>query len=179
MSTIAYSVSMDIKALTAGRKRRPMIKRFWEKVSIKGKEDCWEWHGIRNEKGYGRLTAGRGVNLKAHRVAFALSNNGFVADDINVLHTCDNPPCCNPAHLFTGTMKDNTQDMLKKGRGSSPPHAYGKKHHNTKFDEATAIKIIKDTRTLHVIAADYGISWMTVFRLKHGKTWKQLDRSAL
>lgn len=123
---------------------------------------------------YGRLTAGRGINLKAHRVAFALSNGGVVDDDANVLHRCDNPPCCNPRHLFLGTNKENTQDMVAKGRQSAPPRRYGEDHHNTKFDEKTARKIIKDKRTQAVIAADYGISWMTVFRLKAGKTWKKL-----
>jgi hypothetical protein len=170
---------MDIKAITAGRKRRPFNERFWEKVAVKGKDDCWEWQAATNAKGYGRLTSGRGVQLKAHRVAFALSNGGFIAEDVKVLHHCDNPPCCNPMHLYAGTLKDNTRDMIKRGQWSPPPHSYGRSHHNAKFDENTARKIIADTRTLKVIAADYGVSWMTVFRLKHGQTWKQLDRSAL
>lgn len=165
---------MDIKSVTSGRKRRPFNERFWEKVKRCGEDECWEWQAARNAKGYGRLTSGRGVNLKAHRVAFALSNGGVVSDDAHVLHHCDNPPCCNPSHLFVGSAKDNTADMIAKGRGSAPPRLFGARNHNAKFDERVARKIIKDPRTLHVIAADYGISWMTVFRLKHRQTWKHL-----
>lgn len=165
---------MDIKTVTSGRKRRSFNERFWEKVKRGGKGECWEWQAARNAKGYGRLTSGRGVNLKAHRVAYALSNGGFVADDTKVLHECDNPPCCNPNHLFVGSAKDNTADMIRKGRESAPPRSFGASHHNAKFDEAAARAIIEDPRTLHVIAADYGVSWMTVFRLKHRQTWKHL-----
>lgn len=165
---------MDIKSVTSGRKRRSFNERFWEKVKRGAGHECWEWQAARNAKGYGRLTSGRGINLKAHRVAFALSNGGIVDDDTNVLHRCDNPPCCNPSHLFIGTAKDNTEDMIRKGRESSPPRSFGESHHNAKFGEETARAIIKDTRTLHAIAEDYGISWMTVFRLKHRKTWKHL-----
>lgn len=165
---------MDIKSVTFGRKRRNFSERFWEKVARAGENDCWEWQAARNAKGYGRLSSGRGVNLKAHRVAFALSNDGVVADDVYVLHRCDNPSCCNPRHLFTGSAKDNTDDMIRKGRGSRPPRTFGALHHNARFGEETAREIIKDSRTLRVIAADYGISWMTVFRLKHRQTWKHL-----
>ena len=159
------------------RNRRPFEDRFWEKVDKRGPDECWEWTASTNSKGYGRLSSGRGVYLKAHRTAFVLSC-GPIPEDLNVLHTCDNPPCCNPKHLFLGTFKDNTHDMIRKGRGSPPPHTYGELHHNAKFDAATARKIIEDERTLKAIAADHGISWMTVFRLKHGQTWAQLvDRS--
>jgi len=119
---------MDIKATTIGRKRRPFAERFWEKIAIGDDDKCWEWQAARNAKGYGRLTSGRGVYLKAHRVAFALSNGGFVADETHVLHHCDNPPCCNPTHLFIGTPKDNTADMIRKGRWSRPPVFYGDQH---------------------------------------------------
>ncbi|WP_163150507.1 HNH endonuclease signature motif containing protein [Bradyrhizobium uaiense] len=113
--------------------------------------------------------------MKAHRVAYELTE-GEIAEGMSVLHKCDNPPCCNPNHLFLGTKKDNTRDMLSKHRGSQPPHSFGEKHHNTKFDEGAARKIIADQRTHRAIAVEYGISWMTVFRLKHGQTWKKLDR---
>lgn len=165
---------MDIKSITAGRKRRPFEDRFWEKVKRGAVNECWEWQAAKTSNGYGRLTSGRRNNLKAHRVAYALANGGFVDDKTNILHRCDNPPCCNPAHLFSGTKRDNTQDMIAKGRNYPPPHYFGANHHATKFNEVTARKIISDPRTLKVIAADHDVSWMTIFRLKHGKTWKQL-----
>jgi hypothetical protein len=110
-----------------GRKRRPFEDRFWEKVKKLGDDDCWEWQAARNAKGYGRLTSGRGVHLKAHRVAFVLFG-GVIPDNLFVLHTCDNPSCCNPGHLFVGTPKDNMVDKIKKGRGTEPPHYGGDLH---------------------------------------------------
>ena len=109
------------------RKQRSFEERFWEKVRILGPDECWEWQAARTVKNYGRLSAGRGVHLKAHRVAFVLEN-GPVPDGNCVLHTCDNPSCCNPAHLFAGTFKDNTADMIEKGRWSRPPVFYGDQH---------------------------------------------------
>lgn len=165
---------MDIKSVTAGRKRRPLSERFWEKVKRGAPDECWEWQAAKTEKGYGRLTSGRKNHLKAHRVAFALANGGTVDDDTNVLHRCDNPPCCNPAHLFAGTRRDNTQDMIRKGRNSPPPHYFGAKHPATKFDETVARSIISDTRKIAEIAADYDVSHMTIYRIKHRKSWKLL-----
>lgn len=115
---------LSIDQITEGRKRRPIQERFWEKVRIAGTADCWEWQAAKNSKGYGRLTSGRGIHLKAHRVAFALAHGGEITDRSLVLHRCDNPSCCNPAHLFLGTPKENTQDMLAKGRGANGSGGY-------------------------------------------------------
>lgn len=157
------------------RKRLPPSERFWSKVDRRGSDECWPWQASVNETGYGRLTAGRGINLKAHRVACELTR-GPIPAGMSVLHKCDNPPCCNPSHLFFGTKKDNTRDMLAKGRGSPPPRRSGAEHPSAKLDEASARKIIADQRSHRAIASEYGISSMTVFRLKNGKTWKNLDR---
>lgn len=79
---------------------------------------CWEWTGTVNPKGYGLLSVA-GRYLMTHRVSYAL-HCGVDPGQLRVLHRCDNPPCVNPAHLFLGTPKDNTQDMLSKGRGVAP-----------------------------------------------------------
>lgn len=96
--------------------RKTIEERFWEKVQILGPDDCWEWTASLTTKGYGQLCKD-GKTQRAHRVAYAL----FVKDpgELQVLHTCDNPPCCNPRHLFIGTTQDNTADMRTKGRASS------------------------------------------------------------
>jgi hypothetical protein len=105
-----------------------LYRRWAAKVRVPADvEACWEWTASKNDHGYGRMTAGRGVNLKAHRVAYEL-HNGPVPDDKCVLHECDNPPCCNPLHLFLGTKKDNTHDMMAKGRMSPPPIHTGDDH---------------------------------------------------
>jgi hypothetical protein len=76
--------------------------------------DCWVWQGYRNEHGYGRLWAPKRYVHRAAYEAFV----GPIPAGLNVLHRCDNPPCCNPAHLFLGTRADNARDMLAKGRGA-------------------------------------------------------------
>jgi hypothetical protein len=90
--------------------------------------NCWIWCGQKNQKGYGRLRLGpRGQvrALSAHRVFFELANNGL-DPNLHVLHSCDNPSCCNPLHLFSGTNQDNVNDRELKGRNKPPPN--GDKH---------------------------------------------------
>ena len=77
---------------------------------------CWTWTRATNKAGYGKIGSGEGAGtLATHRVSWELTN-GPVPDGLFVLHRCDNPPCCNPAHLFLGTSRDNTLDMIAKGR---------------------------------------------------------------
>lgn len=158
---------------TSAAGRAAIAQRFWAKVIVHS-GGCWEWTASVNEAGYGRMTAGRGNQLKAHRVSWEL-HNGPIPEGMCVLHECDNPPCCNPDHLFLGTQLENQADMRAKGRGSQPPHSYGEAHHNAKFDASAAIAIKADQRSARLVAADYGISQMTVYRLRHSKTWKQLE----
>lgn len=120
------------------------------------------------------MTAGRGTNLKAHQIAFALEY-GPIPNGQCVCHKCDNPECCNPRHLFLGSQADNMRDAATKGRSASPPIMLGERHPNTKFDASAARRIIADSRTLAAIARDYGVSSQTVFRLKHGRTWRELQ----
>ena len=91
---------------------RTLEERFWPKVK-KG-NNCWEWVGAKNNKGYGNFWA-HGISGKAHRSSWEI-HNGPIPKGLNVLHCCDNPSCVNPAHLFLGTQADNIKDMENKGR---------------------------------------------------------------
>jgi hypothetical protein len=80
-----------------------------------GPDDCWPWQGaLGGSAGHGQTSLNRKV-VYAHRVVYELTN-GPIPDGLIVRHTCDNPPCCNPAHLLTGTQFDNVQDMISRGR---------------------------------------------------------------
>lgn len=88
--------------------------RINQYVDRKGPDECWEWKGHRGNAGYG-VAYCQGLQLRAHRVAYMVAK-GDVPEGVLVLHTCDNPPCCNPAHLRLGTYLDNNEDAINKGR---------------------------------------------------------------
>jgi hypothetical protein len=97
-----------------------MIERFWTMVDIRGANDCWEWKGVMGKTRYGAFGYKKGRHIPASRFAL-YTKIGELPSDILACHTCDNPPCCNPAHLFPGTQKDNVADAMAKGRRRSRP----------------------------------------------------------
>lgn len=103
------------------------VQRFWSRVDQSaGRFGCWPWTGSRKEKGYGQ-TYFMGKNVRTHRLAYELEY-GPVPNGLLVCHFCDNPTCCNPWHLVAATAKDNTQDMISKGRANfagNLPHMKG------------------------------------------------------
>lgn len=89
------------------------IARFWAKVrKTKG---CWWWTAALSNKGRGVIHSPDGRRFLAHRASY-LINNGPIADDLFVCHSCDHPACVNPKHLWLGTALDNARDAKAKGR---------------------------------------------------------------
>lgn len=103
-------------ARARGRKvTRPLEERFWPKVDKRCSDECWVWRGGRYSRGYGRFFLA-GKSARAHRIAWQLANGEAVPAGMIVCHSCDNPPCVNPSHLWLGTGTDNYADMVQKGR---------------------------------------------------------------
>lgn len=96
----------------------PLEERFELHIERIPFHECWEWTGTRPSNRYGQIVA-HGKKTPAHRVAWMLYR-GPIPEGMYVLHKCDNMGCVNPAHLFLGTLSDNMQDMVAKGRGPDP-----------------------------------------------------------
>ena len=142
-------------------------ERFWSKVEIRGPNECWPFRGnIRG--GYGRVRFKGGKKRTATHIAWELTN-GPIPERLEIMHTCDNPPCCNPAHLKAETHVANMQDMLAKGRRKLPG---GAAHHAAVIsnEQAELVReMAKTTKNKREIARALGIAYHVVFNiLKRG-----------
>lgn len=93
--------------------------RFWSNVDKRGTDECWPWMAGRFLEGYGQFRVWK-KHIKAHRFSYEITI-GPIGKGLLACHTCDNPPCCNPKHIFVGTHADNARDMTAKGRGYKGP----------------------------------------------------------
>lgn len=133
---------------------------------------CWVWNRGRTVRGgYGQWNIGGKVS-KAHRVSWVLFR-GEIGEGLFVCHKCDNPPCCNPDHLFLGTSGENTLDAWRKGRLPLPKNApRGEQHHSAKLTQSD-VEVVRSSRATGVeLAAKYGVSKTMISRIRKGKAWK-------
>jgi len=143
-------------------------ERFWSRVDKT--TDCWIWNGSINGRGYGRLGY-NGIIILAHRLSWFLTH-GEMPKGI-VMHSCDNRLCVNPSHLSEGTCKDNTQDMIRKGR-----HCHGTKVNGVRLNEdlvkVIRIKLSEGAKIAH-LAREYEVSAFAIHSIKRMKTWKHVS----
>lgn len=134
------------------------LARYFRVGSV---NSCWEWQGSRNEKGYGNFMY-EGRSQKAHRVVYSLKI-GPIPVGACICHSCDNPPCVNPAHLFAADMKANMDDMTRKRRNPT---------HKLSYASAEEIRrLCAEGRAMRSVARDFGVAESTVRLLMRGKTW--------
>ena len=130
--------------------------RFWSNIN-KG-SGCWEWQGYKDGHGYGQLWVGK--KMLAHRLMWMIGHDD--PKELRVCHTCDNPLCVRPSHLFLGTSADNTRDSCIKGRQAR------------KLTESMVRSIRKDRSSLREIAKVYGVDRRLIFGIKKRELWKHV-----
>lgn len=156
-------------------KRKPLVyiaDRFWPKVQRGAADECWPWLASRDRKGYGQFEVD-GKPRRAHRVAYELAL-GPIPTGALLLHSCDNRPCCNPAHLRPGTNRDNVRDMDQRGRRRTVSHQ-GERHGCSKL---TAVAVLEIRSALANgargvdLARAHGVSKATISAIKVGRLWR-------
>lgn len=147
----------------------PQVARFWSNVVRLQPTQCWEWHGYTQTKGYGLYSG-----LLSHRLAYWL-HHGVDPGPLKVCHTCDNPPCCNPAHLFLGTSQHNSDDMVAKGRAQ---HHKGEKASRAKLTEQDVRRMRRCSAPYTKLARSHGLSVSAVRAAAKGVNWSHIDEPA-
>lgn len=154
-----------------------MADRFWCKVDIKGVNDCWEWQAAKFPNGYGSFRVNSTRTSVAHRIAFLL-HTGNLSDDKIICHTCDNPSCVNPNHLFEGTHSDNANDMVSKGRHSSKNrNQKGELNNCAKLNAKIVLKIrslYTQGKTQKEISLLTNVNKANVWCIVHRKSWQHI-----
>jgi len=141
---------------------------FWSKIQVGSWEECWN-HTVgevvtRGHGGYGRIRY-YGKRWLIHRLMYTLAF-GDVPQGLDVLHSCDNPRCCNPAHLWLGTDKDNAQDKSRKGR------CRGRDKLTREQREEIKKRYIPWKVSQSFLANEYGVSKGAITALLSGRSWK-------
>lgn len=160
-------------------------QNFWGRVDKGRATNCWDWRGAVTSGGYGNLSW-HGKHVQAHRVAYWLTFGGIKlttqfrlagkarAYKRFVLHRCDNRRCCNPAHLFLGSMRANQLDAYAKGRKTQPQST----HTNAKLT-AKQVRAIRKVYIPGVIrqvdlAAQYGVSQRLISLVVRNETYRDV-----
>jgi hypothetical protein len=164
-------LAVNVSAIIVTRGER---ERLWSKVQKAGSDECWLFTGARNAMGYGIISI-RGRSCLAHRL-ISETEDGPIPEDVCVLHHCDNPPCCNPAHLFRGDRADNNHDMITKGRHSPPPRNRlgGERNGQARLTNeiVEAIRTRRQTgESGAALAREFGVSPSLVSMIHHGRRW--------
>ena len=147
--------------------------RFWSKVDMRGPDECWLWQGSRNPHGYGKFKIASYELVTASRMAL-ISTKREEPAGLHVLHHCDTPRCCNPAHLYFGTVAQNNADKIRRGRAYSGDQA-GANNGAAKLTEehiALIVERLKAGWNNTRIAADLPASHSTVSLIRLGRTWR-------
>jgi hypothetical protein len=155
------------------RPRGSLEERFFRKIERTG--DCWIWVGNRRPNGYGIIQqGGKGSStLSAHRLSYEM-HKGLIPDGLVVMHSCDNPACVNPDHLTVGTYKQNTADMIAKGRKRTvAPKGTG--NGKAKLNDELVRYIRTSQKNAASIARELKLSENCIRGVRSGRTWSHVQ----
>jgi len=149
-------------------RKKSIAEKIWPKVDIRGPEECWPFLANRSN-GRGNISLyinGRSTSMYASKAAW-VATYGDPGKQY-VLHHCDVPYCCNPAHMYLGDHPQNMSDMWERNR---PSRSKGERHSKAKLTNAQALAIYGEAGSCASIAKRYGISESAVYQIKKGITW--------
>lgn len=159
-------------------------QRFFRAVDNSDSYGCWPWMLKRDKNGYGRLRLGNRF-VRSNRASWII-HNGDIPAGMQILHQCDNPACCNPAHLFLGTAHDNMIDKTRKGRNNVPSgdrhyrrtspergtRGHGLRPRKLTREDAAAIRTMyAKGETQRSIAERFGVTQATISEVVRYRTW--------
>lgn len=151
---------------------RPAAQERFRALADRGApDDCWPWRGETTADGYGRIWLNARRRVMATWVALVMAGRPQPQGSL-ALHTCDNPDCVNPGHLYWGTHKQNMLDRASRKRTYVTP---GEANHKAKLTEADIRAIRADPRSLKAIERDYPVRFTTIQSIKTRKTWRHVD----
>lgn len=144
------------------RPKKNTHQTFLTRIKI-SENGCWEWQHSKDTRGYGRINI-NGTYWRSHRYSYHYYKGDI--GQMNVLHKCDNPQCCNPDHLFLGNVYENAIDMLKKGRGGKT---------KLTVENVFEIRELAALEIPRIVISEYlGIKRRTVDNVINGKRWGHL-----
>lgn len=148
------------------------IERFWNK--IEKTDTCWIWKGT-IASGYGILSVNR-KNFSAHRYSYEL-HKGTIKKGLYICHSCDNPKCVNPEHLWAGTPLENSYDMIKKGRAKWNGAPKGALNGNSRLKDQEVREIrnlyLKGGFTHRKLGKKFRVSKTTIGNVVNEILWKK------
>ncbi|MDE3023027.1 MAG: helix-turn-helix domain-containing protein [Pseudomonadota bacterium] len=151
------------------------LNRFWNKIDIRNKSECWIWKASKYDFGYGQIKADAPFrhNLISHVVSLEIKLNRKLLPGMCCLHVCDNPSCCNPDHLYEGSVQQNSDDKMNRGRHKNGP-TEGEDNGNAVLsnqDIPVIVNLILTGHSNKEIAAMYNVTHSTISLIRNKKKW--------
>lgn len=160
-----------LSALAGSPVSQSTASRFWKHVDKSG--DCWNWMAGLTSAGYGSFKIKNGrptwMTVQAHRMAYELTK-GDIPKGLYVCHTCDNPICVKPDHLYLGTPSDNNRDAKERGR-LNPSVGERNSHAKLTPEQVSEIRNARGQLSQRKLARLYGITASTVWHIQARRTW--------